>query len=104
MIWTALSPPSKPVGFGGSLATNTGERSVSVNLSHVSAEDVLDALSIASDKKIWVVTFVEDSVPLGGFRRTVTLWTDSPVPAEEQPVWNMFHWGDHIPSAGLAAR
>jgi len=90
-------------GRGGSLAANVGETTVDLQLEGVTVETVLDSLATASTKKIWVVTFVDSFIPTAtGFRRTLTLWNKAPLPDDEQPVWDMFHWGDPIPSEGLA--
>lgn len=102
-IRTRMAPtPSESMGVGGSLATNVGEPRIDLQMNNVVAEDVLDALTTKSSRKIWVVTFVEDSkLTVMGFRRTLSLWSESPVPEVEQPVWNMFRWGETLPSAGL---
>jgi hypothetical protein len=92
-------------GIGGSLAVSVNEPIINVQANDASVQDILDLLVTASAKKIWVVTFVDNSVPTAtGFRRTLTLWSKSPVPDDEQPVWNMFGWGQPLPLAGLEVR
>jgi hypothetical protein len=100
--------PAKPgprEGIGGSLATNVDSQPISVQLRDASVRDVLDSLARVSAKKIWVVTFVDSlALTATGFRRTLTLWNNSPVPDDEQPVWNMFRWNDPVPWTGLEVR
>lgn len=96
-------PENKSGGTGGSLATAVGEPGININeLVDVTVQDVLDAFVLASRKKIWIVTFSEDSAPTrAGYRRTMTLWNNSRVPDEEQPVWDMFAWHEQVPSVRL---
>ncbi len=103
----ALTAPSssKPIGIGGSLATSTNERAVSLKLDNAMVEDVLDSLVTASGKGIWIVTCLPDSaLTPAGYRRTLSLWSSAPVPDEEQPVWNIFRWDEPLPLAGLQVR
>lgn len=90
--------PSKPSrgrkGVIGSLGVNPEDPKISVRLDNVTIQMALSALALASDRKIWVVTFVSDpSLTATGFRKTRTLWTNSPVPDNEQPVWDLLQWG-----------
>lgn|SRR5208282_387502 len=85
-------------GTGGSGASNLGDPRISVQLENTTLEEALDALVLASARKIWIVTFSEDpGLTQRGFRRTLTLWNDFPIPDREQPLWDLLHWGDHIP-------
>jgi hypothetical protein len=96
--------PPKPTGEGRgeSFAANTDESMVDLQFQDVTVEAILDSLATASSKKIWVVTFVDSFIPTEtGFRRTLTLWNNSPFPDDQQPVWDTFHWGDSIPTSGL---
>ena len=89
-------------GVGNSLAVSVNEPTINVEAKEASVQDILDLLVTVSRKKIWVVTFVNNPIPTAtGFRRTFTLWNKSPVPDDEQPVWNMFAWGEPIPPVGL---
>jgi len=75
-----------------------GDSKVTVELKNPTAEDVLDAIAVASNRKIWVVTFVDDAgLTPRGMRRTVSLWSPKPQPDEEQPGWDLFRWGDSLP-------
>lgn len=107
LVKMAISPP-KPhanVGSGGSLGGNTDEPQFDLQIEHASVEEILDSLAKASQRKIWIATF-DDSFILtaSGFRRTMSLWSDSPVPESEQPVWDMFGWDRPIPTKALRDR
>jgi hypothetical protein len=97
-----VSPPKPRHGGGGvmgSLGVNPDDPELTVRLNNASVEEVLDALAVASNRKIWIVTFSRDpTLTPTGFRRTLSLWTTSPVPDNEQPVWDLLHWGDQLPS------
>jgi hypothetical protein len=76
----------------------TGDSKVEVELKNPTVEEALDALAVASNRKIWVVTFVDDSgLTPKGMRRTISLWSLKPQPDEEQPGWDLFRWGDPTP-------
>jgi hypothetical protein len=101
-VRSIVSPP-KPQQQGGgvisSLGVNPDDSEISVELSDPTVRDTLDALVVASNRKIWIVTFSQDSaVTSTGFRRTSGLWMSSPVPDNDQPVWDLFHWGDAMPT------
>jgi len=84
---------SYQISIGG-----TGDSKVDIELKNPTTESALDALTVASNRKIWVVAFSNDSrLTSRGFRRTKSLWTEDPVPDEEQPVWALFRWGDPPP-------
>lgn len=87
-----LVTPRNHAGF--SIGANI-EPKISLELTNSTAEDVLDALIVASALKIWVVTFSSDpTLTTAGFRRSMSLWGDTPSP---EPVWDLLHWGDKIP-------
>jgi len=101
LVQLTTAPPKAGMtgGIGGSLAVSTAEPKMSVSVENASAEDALDALVTHSEKKIWVVTFLDNAaLTPSGFRRTRTLWNNSPVPNDQEPVWDMFGWGERIPS------
>ena len=104
LVKTTVVPPKQGTGgIAGSLITNVEEPRIDMKLNDTSVEGVLDSLATASAKKIWVVTFVDSLIPTAtGFRRTLTLWNGDPVPDNEQPVWDLFAWDEHVPTAGLA--
>src|SRR6266699_2113972 len=83
----------------------TGDSKVDVELKNSAAEDALDALAMSSNRKIWIVTFSNDTRwTQRGFRPTKSLWTEEPIPDAEQPVWQLMRWGDSMPPAVVAAK
>jgi hypothetical protein len=101
-----VAPTKAGGGIGGSLITNIGDPRIDVQINNGNVAGVLDSFVTGSSiKRIWVVTFLDTSVPTAtGFRRTLTLWNRSPVPDTEQPVWNTFRWDEPMPLAGLEVR
>jgi hypothetical protein len=100
-----ISPPKPQGGRGGigmSGFSNADDPKISVQLSNATVEDALDALALASARKIWIVTFSANrTLTAAGYRRTGGLWTSRLVPDNEQPVWDQFHWGDPIPEVAV---
>ena len=75
-----------------------GDSLVDVALKNCTVEDALDALAMASNRKVWIVTFPDEpSVTERGLRRTRSLYTDVPVRDDDQPIWYLYRWGDPIP-------
>jgi hypothetical protein len=84
--------PPGPYGIGRSQALSLDEPTVTLNLHNVTFREALEALARESDNEIWVVTFLGSSeVTPTGFRRTITLWNDSP--ESDKPAWDFFRWG-----------
>jgi len=76
----------------------TGDSRVTLELKDATVENILDALVVNSNRKIWIVTFLDDPKLLStGLRKTRSLFTDLPVPDEEQPTWHLMRWGDPVP-------
>ncbi|HYK88555.1 MAG TPA: hypothetical protein VE398_07280 [Acidobacteriota bacterium] len=106
IVRRTIVPPQPQQGLRGGVAgsgfANIDDPKISVTLKDATVEDVLDALALASARKIWIVTFSgARALTAAGYRRTPGLWTNSPVPDDEQPVWDMLHWGDAVPVASL---
>jgi hypothetical protein len=98
----ATVAPQKLGGILGSLGTSPNEPNITIKREDASVRENLDSIITVSRKKIWVVTFVENFVLTAtGFRRTISLWSDAPVPDSEQPFWDMFSWNE--PLAALNA-
>lgn len=75
-----------------------GDSRVSIELTDSTAENALDALVVASNRKVWIVTFPpESTLTPSGFRRTMSLFTDTPIADDEQPVWYLYRSGDPLP-------
>jgi hypothetical protein len=100
LVKLTVSPP-EPIwgGTGGSVFGNTDEPKLNLQLSNATVERILDTLAIASASNIWIVTFSNGLVLTPtGFRRTESLWSNSPIAENEQPVWDRVRWGDPTPS------
>jgi hypothetical protein len=103
LVKFTVSPPPQTGatvgGTGGSQLGSVGEPKISLKLENIMVRDALDQVALNSDHRIWVVTFTDESgVTPTGFRRTRTLWNNSVVPDNEQPVWDTFRWGETIPA------
>jgi hypothetical protein len=88
-------PPPSPSGAreAGSTATGKGDRQVSFKLENATVREILDKLSLAADKKIWIVTYAENAtLTRTGFRRTVSFYGASPIPDAYQPIWMLLQW------------
>lgn len=92
-----LITPAKYSGF--SVGTDADEPRISLELRDSTVSDILDGLALASNRKIWIITFSTDPKPTSaGFRKTLALWdTLSPVAEKGEPALNLLHWGDRIP-------
>lgn len=100
LVKLTVSPPAprakRPAGSVYSQAGDVGERNVSIALRKATVRDALDRIALASDRKIWVVTFTHEPLTPTRFRRTRTLWIKS-IAVKEQPVWDSLRWGDPVP-------
>jgi hypothetical protein len=92
-----ITSPKGPIGIVSSQGMNIGDPEFSLALQNVTVRDILDNLARASDRKIWVVTFIESPPKLTAYRQTTTLWTHKEIPEVEQPVWDILRWTDPIP-------
>jgi hypothetical protein len=103
LIRMVVSPSIQHAGgIAGSQAFNVGEGKINIEMRDVSVEDALDKLVAVSARKIWIVTFADDiTTTASGFRRTLTLWNDYPIPDNEQPLFDILHWGDVLPTTVL---
>lgn len=94
-----------PRRYGGISIGATGDSKVNLEMTGATVEDVLNALLLASNRKIWVATFLDNpTVTPRGKRRTISLWSGKPQPDDEQPGWDLFRWGDPLPPGMTAAR
>lgn len=95
---TVSPPPPLPVSPSGaagiisSQGVSLDEPEVTLKLRTVTLREALETLAREADDEIWVVTFLgPKEVTPTGFRRTITLWNDSP--PGDKPVWDFFRWG-----------
>jgi len=92
---TLLLPPEhgkRQVSVAG-----PGDSQVTLQLDNPTVEGVLDALCLASNRKIWIVTFSADQrLTTQGLRRSMSIWTDQPT-EPDTPHWDVMKWGDPPP-------
>lgn len=89
-----------PQTYAGISLGSPDDSRVTVELKNSTVEDALDALVITSDRKIWLVSFSEDTrLTSRGFHRTKSLFTDAAVSDKDEPVWHLQRWGDPLPPA-----
>lgn len=76
-----------------------GDSTVDLDFHNATAEDILDAIAVASPRKIWVVTFTDSTnLTAGGFRRVTSLWRDIPNSAPENQLgWDSLRWDNPAP-------
>jgi hypothetical protein len=93
----ALINPAKQVGF--SVGGEPNEPKITLRLKDSTIADILDAMVLASPRRIWIVVFSSDTNPTAaGFRRTAVLWDGlSAVSEKNEPALNLLRWGDKIP-------
>ncbi len=96
-----VSPPPPSLPGGGeawSFGSNADDQPVSFTLKNVTVRDVLDRLTLSSASKIWIVTYSQDSRPTKtGFRRTASLFNDTPIREDDEPAWAVLRWGSIPP-------
>jgi hypothetical protein len=104
-LWMQLNQrisPDPRRGYGGSILSSTSETKLDLTFTNATVEEILDSIAVASDYKVWVVTFEDNlnSTP-SGFRRSESLLSKSATPDEGQPEWDIFPWGFWPPLASV---
>jgi hypothetical protein len=104
-LWMLLNQqmaPNPPNGYAGSIAGSSSDPKLNLDFTNATVEEILDAIAVASEEKVWVVTFSEDPNPTpSGFRRTESFTSKSVAADNDQPVWDIFPW-DYWPVELLA--
>jgi len=105
-LWMLLNQqiaPNPPKGYGASISHSSSDPTLYLQFTNATVEEILDAIAVASEEKVWVVTFAEDPNPTPtGFRRTESFISKA-IPADsDQPVWDIFRW-DYWPVALIPA-
>jgi hypothetical protein len=102
LVKRIVSPPPPQLqtgGTGGSIFGKAGEAPVDLQVNNATVEQILDSLAKASTDSLWVVTFSDNLILTPtGYRRTSQLRNKTPIPEDEQPVWDYFRWDDRISS------
>ena len=100
IVNAAVYPPkplagAKPAGgTGNSLGVEVGDPDLTLNLQDVAVEDVLDALTLASDRGVWIVTFAEaGELTPTGFRQMESPVRSDLLPHPAKPSWEILQWG-----------
>ena len=94
-LWMQLNQiiQSTTRGYAASIFSNPDEPRLEVSLRNAAVADIFDSLAIASDRKIWVVTFDDSSTLIrSGFRRTRSLTAKKAMSDDEQPAWDIIGW------------
>jgi hypothetical protein len=98
-----LSPPDPhtavDIAFGG---PTSPEPPIDLVLQDVSVRDILDRLALATDRRIWVVTYpVSRDLTRTGYRRVESLFAHDFIPADYQGFWITFRWGEQVNACSL---
>ena len=94
-----MEPETASLGYIGSIITGYGDRRVTVKLMNPTVRDVLDALCLAADLKVWLVGYTSSPTKSSaGYSRTASLWEDSnsEVDAFSQPFIAIQAWGTPV--------
>jgi len=86
-------------GYVASIPTGAGDRPVTLKLTNPTVRDVLDALCLAADLKVWLVGYTSSPTKTGaGFLRTASLWEEKPLQVSDfnQPFIDMQTWGTPV--------
>jgi hypothetical protein len=100
IVNATVSPP-KPVpggkaagGIGHSEFVEVGDPDLNLKLRDVSVEEILDALTLASDRGVWIVTFAAaGELTPTGFRRMESPVSSEALPHPAKPLWELLKWG-----------
>jgi hypothetical protein len=94
-----MNPELAGIGYIGSIVSGYGDRHVSLKLTNPTVRDVLDALCLAADLKVWLVGYTPSPTKTSaGFRRTASLWEENvaEVADFQQPYISMHVWGTRV--------
>ena len=76
-LWELLNQqiaPNPPKGYAASIFQSPSDPKLDMQFTNATVEEILDAIAVASEEKVRVVTFSEDQNPTPtGFRRTASL-------------------------------
>jgi hypothetical protein len=97
-LWMLLNQqiaPDPARGYGGSISHSSSDPTLYLQFTNSTVEEILDRIAIASDQKVWVVTFAADPhLTPTGFRRTES-YPSQVIPADDaEPLWDIFRWND----------
>jgi hypothetical protein len=97
MLLNQLISPDPKRGYGGSIFHSASEPKFDLKFTNATVTEILDAIALGSDNKVWIVTFAEDlNLTSTGFRRSESFDSKTIPPDAAQPEWDIFRW-DHWP-------
>jgi len=97
MLLNQLISPNPKRGYGGSIFHSSSEPKLDLKFTNATVAEILDAIALGSDNKVWIVTFAEDLNPTRtGFRRSESFDSKTIPPDAVQPEWDILRW-DHWP-------
>ncbi len=104
-LWMQLNQrisPDPHRGYGASIFSSASETKLDLTFTNATVEEILDSIAVASDSKVWLVTFEDNLNPTpSGFRRSESLLSKTATPDEGQPEWDIFPWGFWPPLASV---
>ena len=95
-LWMLLNQqiaPSPPKGYGASISHRSSDPILDLQFTNASVEQILDRIAVASDQKVWVLTFAADPhLTPTGYRLTES-YPSQVIPADNaEPTWDIFRW------------
>jgi hypothetical protein len=80
--------------YAGSILTSRDDPKLNLDFTDATVIEIFDSIALASDRKLWVVTF-EDATAItpSGFRRSRQLSSRNPITNASQPEWDVLYWG-----------
>jgi hypothetical protein len=96
VVQNVVSPKNLPPGGeASSYATGIEERQITLDLGGKTVRASLNALVLASEHKMWLVTFPDSNLTPRGFFRTATTWHPEPFQTTDQPMWDFLTWSQY---------
>lgn len=100
IVQAHMRPPKPPAagnetgGVGHSLGVEVGDPELTLRFREATVEEVLDALTLASGRGVWLVTFAPSGdLTTTGFRRVASPVADEANPQLRAPYWELLRWG-----------
>lgn len=95
-LWMQLNQrisPDPRRGYYGSILSSTSETELDLTFTNATVEEILDSIAVASEYKVWLVTFEDNLNPTpSGFRRSESFFSKTATPDEAQPEWDILPW------------
>jgi hypothetical protein len=105
-LWILLNQqiaPNPPKSYAAGIPFSPSDLKLDLQFTNATVEEILDRIALASDQKVWIVTFEDDATLIStGFRRTESLDSKEAPSDDAEPVWDIFTW-NHWPLAAVPA-